>query len=245
MTSRFGASTVVDVRDERAALDFIAGRMTGRHAAETSAFPVEEIKALFLDQRVIDCDAVSWLTVTRHRSPIHENAAGGLRDPQPIPAGAHTSRPYHAVRTVNRRLATGVCRSGPATGRSGTAARRRRERTGDPRPPGDPARAQRCLHGARDLGYQRARTKHRADRSVSLRASLIGGALDIRPILHCHRGETGPLDAVRGFEPAAAKLVAFAVKHVRAGLLTPTLCLSDGGEPGQMRAALRGQRQAR
>lgn len=96
----------------------------------------------------------------------------------------------------------------------------------------------------RDLGYLRARTKHRGDCSVSLRASLIGGTLDIRPILHCHRGETGPLGKVRGFEPAAAKRFAFAIERVRAGLLTPTLCLSDGGEPGQMRAVLRGRRQA-
>lgn len=38
---------------------FIAAHMTGRHAAETSVFPVEEIKALFLDQRVIDHDSRS------------------------------------------------------------------------------------------------------------------------------------------------------------------------------------------
>ena len=88
----------------------------------------------------------------------------------------------------------------------------------------------------RDLGYLRARVKHRGDKSVSLLAAMIGGALDIKPILHCHRGDTGPVGKIRGFEPAAEKLLGFVADRVRAGLLTPTLCLSYGGELEQMRA---------
>ena len=88
----------------------------------------------------------------------------------------------------------------------------------------------------RDLGYLRARTRHRGDRSVSLLASVLGTAFDIRPVLHCHQGETGPVDSVRGFEPAARRLFDFACERVREGLLTPTLCLSYGGELDAMRA---------
>ncbi len=51
----------------------------------------------------------------------------------------------------------------------------------------------------RDLYYLRARAKKKNDRSVSLFTAMLGSALDIKPILRCFRGETGPVGKVRGF----------------------------------------------
>src|SRR3546814_15169266 len=89
---------------------------------------------------------------------------------------------------------------------------------------------------ATDLHYLRARTRKRGDRSVSLLSATLGSALDIKPILHCNRGETGPVGKVKGTDAACERLFDFAGKRIRAGLMTPTLCLSYGGELDEMRA---------
>ena len=89
---------------------------------------------------------------------------------------------------------------------------------------------------ARDLHYLRARIRNRGDRSVSLLSAALGTALDIKPILHCNRGETAPVAKVKGFEAATSKMFDFAIKRIRAGLLTPTLGLSYGGDLEEMRA---------
>ena len=87
-----------------------------------------------------------------------------------------------------------------------------------------------------DLYYLRARARKKGDRSVGLLSAALGSALDIKPVLHCHRGETGPVAKIKGFEPAVQKLFDFTGKRVREGLMTPTLCLSYGGELSEMRA---------
>ena len=237
VTVRIGQSHLVDLRDERATLDFIGAHVAGRHTAETAAFSADEIKALFLEHLVIDYDYVFCLTVTRHRSQIHDNATQAsfsiLNECRPVRTRAGHTTPF-ALRIVDSQqvfagqgiLPVEAVRLRDA-GASAPEIRSRLEFL---------AERSYAYMVPRDLAYLRARIKHRGDRSVSLLAALIGGALDIKPILHCHRGDTGPLAKVRGFEPAAAKLFAFAIARIRAGLLTPTLCLSYGGELEQMRA---------
>src|SRR3546814_3901774 len=73
---------------------------------------------------------------------------------------------------------------------------------------------------ATDLHYLRARTRKRGDRSVSLLSATLGSALDIKPILHCNRGETGPVGKVKGTDAACERLFDFAGKRIRAGLMT-------------------------
>ena len=66
-------------------------------------------------------------------------------------------------------------------------------------------------------------------------ATALGTALDNKPILTCSRGETSPVGKVKGFNAAVEKMFDFAGKRVRAGLLTPTMNLSYGGEMEEMR----------
>ncbi|MBO9715481.1 MAG: DegV family protein [Pseudoxanthomonas sp.] len=61
-------------------------------------------------------------------------------------------------------------------------------------------------------------------------------ALDIKPILHCHRGETSPVGKIKGFDAAVQKLFDFTIERIKAGLMTPTLCISYGGELAELRA---------
>lgn len=48
-----------------------------------------------------------------------------------------------------------------------------------------------------DLYYLRNRARTKGDRSVSLFSAALGTALDIKPILHCNKGETGPVAKVK------------------------------------------------
>lgn len=95
-----------------------------------------------------------------------------------------------------------------------------------------------CSYGymlPRDLNYLRSRARSKGDRSVSFLSSMLGTALDIKPILRAHRGETGPVGKVRGFEHGAEVLFDYATKRVQAGLLVPSLSLSYGGDLDEMR----------
>ena len=88
----------------------------------------------------------------------------------------------------------------------------------------------------RDLYYLRNRARTKGDRSVSLLSAALGSALDIKPVLHCNRGETAPAAKIKGFDLAVQKLFDFTVKRIESGLMTPTVCLSYGGELAEMRA---------
>ncbi len=228
VTVRIGETRFVDLRDERATLDFADAHVAERgHTAETAAYPSEQIKALFLETLVVDYDYVFCLTITRSRSQIHDNATHAsfaiLNEYKPMRAAAGHTTPF-ALRIVDSQqvfagqgiLPVEAVRLRDA-GATAPEIRSRLEFL---------AERSYAYMVPRDLAYLRARIKHRGDKSVSLLAALIGGALDIKPILHCHRGETGPVGKVRGFEAAAGKLLAFATERVRAGLLTPTLCLA-------------------
>jgi fatty acid-binding protein DegV len=88
-----------------------------------------------------------------------------------------------------------------------------------------------------DLYYLRNRARAKGDRSVGFLSAALGSALDIKPILHANRGETGPVAKIKGFDPAVTKLFEHAAHRVeRNELLTPTMCLSYGGELEGLRA---------
>ena len=89
----------------------------------------------------------------------------------------------------------------------------------------------------RDLNYMRERTRIRGDRSVSFLAAKLGTAFDIKPILHCNRGETGRVGKVKNFDNASQKLFEHALRRVEKNeLMTPTLCVSFGGELDELHA---------
>lgn len=238
VTVRIGEAQLVDLRDEQATLAFVDAHVAERgHTAETAAFPSDRIKSLFLERLTIDYDYVFCLTVTRSRSQIHDNATHAsfaiLNEYRQGRSQAGHTTPF-SLRVIDSQQVFSGQGILPVEAvrlrEAGVAAPEIRSRL-------------EFLAGRsytymvpRDLAYLRARTRHRGDRSVSLLAATIGGALDIKPILHCHQGDTGPVGKVRGFEPAAEKLFGFAAERVEAGLLTPTLCLSYGGLLEDLRA---------
>ena len=232
-TVRMGAAVMADYRNPEASLQFVRTHLAERGwEAESSPFTVEQIRDLFLTKLVIDYDYVFCLTITKTRSQIFDNAQQAsfaiLNEYKAPRAAAGNTSPFalRVIDTQNLFAAQGVM---------AVEAIRLRE-AGE----GTAKIRARLEHLAmhtqgflvpRDLNYLRERTRIRGDRSVSFLTAKLGTAFDIKPILHCNRGETGPVGKVKGFEAAAQKLFDHARKRVESNeLLTPTLCVSYGGE---------------
>lgn len=238
-TVRMGAAVLADYRDAQATLQFVHTHLGERGwEAESSPFSVEQIRDLFLGKLVIDYDFVFCLTITRTRSQIFDNAQQAsfaiLNDYKAAraTAGNHTPFSLRVIDTQNLFAAQGVIAAEAIrlreVGEGSAKIRARLENL--------------ALHTQgflipRDLNYMRERTRLRGDRSVSFLAAKLGTAFDIKPILHCNRGETGAAGKVKSFDNAAQKLFEHAVRRVEShGLLTPTVCVSYGGELDELRA---------
>lgn len=238
ITVRIGEAVLADHRDEQATLSFLHAHVAEHGAeAETIPFSVNQIRDLFLQQLVIDYDHVFCMTITKTRSPIHDNALQAsfaiLNDYKPVRQAAGYNSPFalRVLDTQNLFAAQAVTAIEAVRLRDSNASvqqirGRLEELTGN-------------VHGymvTRDLYYMRARARHKGDRSVGLLSAALGSALDIKPVLHGYRGETGPVAKIKGFDNAVQKLFAVVGQRVRAGLMTPTVCVSYGGELDELRA---------
>lgn len=237
ITVKIGDAVLADHRNEQATLEFLHSHVAERGAeAETMPFSVEQIRDVFLKKLVIDYDYVFCLTVTRNRSPIHDNAMQAsfviLNDYKPIRTEAGHASPF-ALRVIDTQSlfagqgvtaieAIRMIRAGEGVAK----IRARLENL---------AINTHAYMVPRDLMYLRSRTRAKGDKSVSLFSATLGSALDIKPVLHCNRGETGPVGKIRGWDAAVGRLFAFTAERVRAGLMTPALCMSFGGELEEMR----------
>jgi len=228
----------VDDRNPAVTARFLAENLGARgHAAETEPYSAEEIRALFLERLVVDYDCVFCLTITSTRSPIHANASQAsfsiLKDYRPIRRAAGIEGPFllRVIDTGNLFAAQGVTAvEAIRMIRAGETPGRIRERL------------ESLAHETygymlpRDLYYLRARAQKKGDHSVGWLSAALGSALDIKPLLRGFRGTTGPVAKLRGFDAGARALFEYATGRVRAGLLTPTLCVSYGGDLDTMRA---------
>ena len=238
ITVKIDEAVMVDVRDERATLDFLSGAVAERGAeAETMPFTVQQITDLFLQKLVIDYDYVFCMTITKTRSPIFDNATQAsyailseYRAPRTA-AGHDTPFALRVIDTQTLFAAQGITAVEAvrlvAAGEGAPKIRARLEHL--------------AMHTygymiPRDLYYLRARARKKGDRSVGLLSAALGSALDIKPVLRGYRGATEPIAKVKGFEPAVRKLLAHTIDRIGAGLMTPTVCLGYGGELAEMRA---------
>lgn len=224
-----------DNRDPLEIERFLYTKLAATHAAETEPCSVEDIQQLFLDKLVLEHDCVFCLTITATRSPIHDHVVKAsfaiLRQYREVRERAGVPGPF-LMRVVDTRSI--FAGEGPAVveaarliqaGETPQAIRERLKMVAD---------HTYAYMLPRDLHHLRNRTKKKGDRSVSLFSAVVGTALDIKPLLRCFRGETGPVGKVRGFEQGADVLFGYATKRVRAGLLVPAVCVSYGGDLAEL-----------
>jgi DegV family protein with EDD domain len=232
ITVRVNSEVFMDDRKPAEIQRFIDRRLGSRsHSAETEPCPVEEVQKLFLEKLVLEQDCVFCLTITATRSPINEHvnkaSFGILKNYRQVREQAGVAGPFMMRVVDTRNIFAGAAPVIYEAARLIAADE----------PPA--TIRERLTHLAnhtygymlpRDLYYLRARAKKKNDRSVGLVSAMLGSALDIKPILRCFRGETGPVGKVRGFEQGAEALFGYAAQRVRAGLLVPLVCASYGGD---------------
>lgn len=232
ITVRVDGEVFMDDRKPAEIQRFIDRRLGSRsHSAETEPCPVDEVQKLFLERLVLEQDCMFCLTITATRSPINEHvnkaSFGILKNYRQVRERAGVPGPFMMRVIDTRNIFAGAAPAVYEAARLIAAD----ETPGVIR--------ERLTHLAnhtygymlpRDLYYLRARAKKKNDRSVGLVSAMLGSALDIKPILRCFRGETGPVGKVRGFEQGAEALFGYAAQRVRAGLLVPMVCVSYGGD---------------
>ena len=237
VTIQIGQAILADTRNEEATMTFLSGETAARaFEAESTPFTVQQVHDLFLTKLVHDYDYVFCITTTRTRSGIYDNAVQAsytiLNDYKPVRAESGNNMPFslRVIDSQNVFAAVGVLAI--------EAARLRAAGEGAPQIRSRLEHLALYTQGYMvppDLHYLRNRIKKRGDKSVSFFSAALGTALDIKPILHCNKGETGPVAKVKGFNPAVEKMFDFAARRVREGLMTPTMSLSYGGRLDEMR----------
>ena len=232
VTVQIGQAILADVRNEQATMGFLTGDTAARaYSADTTPFTVQEVHDLFLSKLVLDYDYVFCITTTRSRSGIYDNAVQAsytiLNDYKPVRMAAGNNTPFslRVIDSQNVFAAVGVL-----------VVEAARLRAAGEAPPKIRSRLEHLALYTQgymvppDLHYMRNRLKKRGDRSVSFISAALGTTLDIKPILHCNRGETEPVAKVKGLSTATDKMFGFAAKRVKDGLMTPTMGISYGGE---------------
>ncbi|GAB1408633.1 DegV family protein [Thermomonas brevis] len=232
VTIQIGQAVLADVRNQEATMNFLSGETAARaFEAESTPYTVQQVHDLFLNKLVHDYDYVFCITTTRTRSAIYDNAIQAsytiLNDYKPIreASGNHTPFSLRVIDSQNVFSAVAV----PVI----EAARMRAAGESPPKIRTHLEYIANNTHGYMvppDLHYLRNRIKKRGDKSVSFLSAALGTALDIKPVLHGNRGETGPVAKIKGLDAARQKLFEFAAKRVKAGLMTPTMCMSYGGD---------------
>ena len=237
VTVQIGNAVLADMRNEQATLNFLTGDTAAQaYNAETTPYTVQQVHDLFLNKLVLDYDYVFCICTTRTRSGIFDNAQQAsytiLNDYKPVRAASGNTTPFSLRVIDSQNVFAGV---------GVLAIEAARMRAAGETPPKIRAHLENLANNTHgymvppDLHYLRNRIKKRGDKSVSFISAALGTALDIKPILTCYRGETSPVGKVKGFNAAVEKMFDFAGKRVRAGLLTPTMNLSYGGEMEEMR----------
>ncbi len=81
-----------------------------------------------------------------------------------------------------------------------------------------------------DLYYLRNIGRKKGDKSVSAMKYVLGKALDIKPVVTCNNGESYSNEKFKGFDTAVSSQFEKAKAAIRAGLLTPVVCMSFAGD---------------
>jgi DegV family protein with EDD domain len=238
ITVRIGESALVDYRDMQTTLGFLHSEVAKRaHEAETLPFTVEQVQALFLNKLALNYDHVFCLTITKNRSQIYENVVRAtpaiLRDCKPARQAKGDDSPF-TLRIIDTQT---IFAGQGVTAVEAVRLRETIPNVGQIRARLEFLAANTYMYAVPyDLYYLRTRARAKGDHSVGLASALLGSALSIRPVLRCYSGNTEPVAKVRGFENAVEKMLNFIVAQVRKGLMTPTVCLSYGGELGELHA---------
>lgn len=224
-----GDTQIEDRRDERATARFYAERQgAALQAAQTRAPDVDALRGFFLERVLPFCDYALCVTISATRSSLYDSAAKAafaLLAAQQS-AGDAVQSPF-AMRVIDSKSmfsGTGLLvAEGARLAAAGATPLDLRQRLED-------LRERVCAYMVPDdLYYLRARAQAKGEKTVDWLSYAVGTALDLRPVILGHRGETQVLAQVRGRRRALERLFAHIARQIEHGLDTEEICVSYGG----------------
>lgn len=232
ITLRIGDLLIEDRRDPEETQAFYTKHLDRKSEdfAESIPYSVQQIENLFLERLVLDYDYVFCLTITSARSLIYDHA---------LQASRTILTKYRDIRRaagIAERFGLAVVSSHNMFAGQGviTAEAVRLIRAGGT--PSEIGARLRSLGEVThtylipfDLFHIYKRASKKGEKSINWASYTLGSMLDVKPILHCHQDQTGPVDKVRGFEAAVERLFSKAAERIRQGLEVPHVCISYGG----------------
>ncbi|MGB8339796.1 MAG: DegV family protein [Burkholderiales bacterium] len=230
---RSGDSLLIDRRDPVQTLEFYQEHLADpANSHESIPFSSQQIEELFLTRLVTDFDYVFCITVSSTRSKIYENAMQAsfkiLNKYKDLRKKANIPGPFMLRIIDSKNFFTGqgviVAEAAQMVKRGANTMEiyhRLGQLTADTYAYLMPA----------ELSHLRSNAKKKGDNSVSFFSYALGTALDIKPILLGHNGETGPVEKVRGFMNGVERLIRTATTQIERGLKCNIICISYGGDP--------------
>ncbi len=228
---RIGSHTYMDQHDPAATRQYMRENANGE-GASTQSVPLdaEAMKSLFVERFALDYDSVYCLTIAQSRSPIYDAASQGsmlaLNAIRAQRQAADISRPFQfrVIDTKQMFAGSGVAplalQSMLKAGMETRDIRDALYRVID---------TSYAYAVPDDLGYARARAKLRGDKSIGMVSALVGGALDIKPVIRVAKGNTVSVGKFRGRKDAWGGLFGLVGKQVERGLHVPYVVLSYAG----------------
>lgn len=200
-----------------------SGVLDKSHDSESAPTPISDIQHLL--EALIKEGKTDILiqTVNRARSPTFEHATDAtnralrkLGGEYKVSVRVQDSRTVLAGQGVLAAHTVALIRKGV----SGTALRRKVDRLSSK------------VHSYQipaDLFYLRERARKKGDNSISWLGALLGRALSVFPLVLALDDKTFPVDKIRGYDQAVDKLLSHSIEKLKAGLLSPFICVSYAG----------------
>lgn len=231
----FGDRDALDIREVSLALEFYRSYVGNKNLdVETSPLDVKQTVNIFRSL-ASKYDKVICIVITRNRSKIYENATKasyvvlkelhGTDDGTRAPAA---SEPF-AVRVVDSDAL--FCGQGIVVY---DAWRRIQEGVSYGTVINHVTQIAQHVHGflvPQDLYYLRSRAKKRNEKTVGVMKYVLGNALNVKPIIEGHRGQTLAAAKGRGFEATVQMLFDKTMEKIEEGLRVPAVAMAYGGDP--------------
>ena len=229
----FGYDVSEDVRDPEATQAFYRKYLAEKTLdAETAPFSVEKIKALFLDELVLQYDRVLVVAIAQSRSPIFANATEAsyaiLKQYRERRQKAGLAGSFYLTVLDSKTLFTG---EGVLVHEAVRLVEENNLSFGAVR--GIAEQLSQQIYGylvPDDLFYLRYRASKKGEKSIGLIGYHFGSLLDIKPIIGFHQGESQVIAKERGFDRTLIKLFGIVRQAIEQGLATRIVNVSYAGE---------------
>jgi DegV family protein with EDD domain len=234
-TIKIGDHLFEDLRDDLQTIEFHLN--TKGQMAESSPFTSEQIETLFLEKLVHKYDHVFCVMATHARSDIYDHV---LKASRSILTKYRQARNEKGVGIDGQFTMTVINSRNIFAGTAVLTAEVVRMIKAGAAPSAIESRINElaahtyCYLVPPDLTHIYKRASKRGDKSISWTGFMLGSMLDIKPVLCGHRDNTGPAAKLRHFDAAVETMFANATRSVKAGLLTPSICLGYGGDPDEV-----------